>query len=447
MSAHTGSNTARGDRARRLVGVDVARCIAVLGMFNVHFGVPVFFGPLSGYVAHYSSGRSTALFTLLAGVSLAMLSGRTEPPRGVDLQRARLRIAVRALLLIVVGLLLARVTAPTGFLLTVIIPFYGLYFLLCLPFVRLRARGLAIAAVCTAIAGPQLSFVLRGLLADGGPLAGVQPAFESVDPAHLFAGEGLFTLLLTGFYPAAAYVPLVLAGMAVGRLDLRCTRVRIRLAITGLAAAVTAPITAAVLLALTGSAPPEDGWGNVPVDNPGGLLGTTPHSGTTLELLGAVGTGLVIVVVCLELADQLGSLLRPFAVAGSMALSLYTAHALVLAWQVVIGGWPMMRVREDLAEMARLGPELPKGPMVPGFPADASEPDGLIGLVNTWMSELVPIATLVLPFLWCLLFRRGPLEAAISEGVRVITARLEPLLPAHRATASGRSFDRHQRPS
>lgn len=443
MTAHTGSNTARAGRARRLVGIDVARCVAVLGMFNVHFGVPIFFGPLSGHVAHYSSGRSTALFTLLAGVSLAMLSGRTEPPRGADLQQARLRIAVRALLLIVVGLVLARVTAPTGFLLTVIIPFYGLYFLLCLPFVRLRARGLAIAAVCAAVIGPQLSFLLRGLLADTGPLAGVQAAFESVDPAHLFAGEGLFALLLTGFYPAAAYVPLVLAGMAVGRLDLRNTQVRIRLALVGLSAAVAAPVTATVLLTATNSAAPDDGWGSVPLDNPGGLLGTTPHSGTTLELLGAVGTGLVIVVVCLELADRLGSLLHPFAAAGSMALSLYTAHALVLAWQVVIGGWPMMRVPEDLAELARLGPELPKGPLVPGFPADASEPDGIVGFVNAWMSELFPIAALVLPVLWCLLFRRGPLEAAISEGVRAITARLQPLLPAHRTT--GTSNETRQR--
>lgn len=446
MTAHTGPHTASAGRPRRLVGIDVARFIAVLGMFNVHFGVPAFFGALSGYVAHYSSGRSTALFTLLAGVSLAMLSGRTEPPSGLDLQRARLRIAVRALLLVVVGLVLARVTAPTGFLLTVIIPYYGLYFLLCVPFLRLRARGLVIAAACTAVLGPQLSFVLRGLLADGGPLAGAQAAFDSVDPAHLFAGAGLFDLMLTGFYPAAAYVPLVLAGMAVGRLDLRSTRVRIRLAITGLAAAAAAPIASAVLLTATGSAAPEDGWGSVPIHNPGGLLGTTSHSGTTPELLGAAGTGLVIVVVCLELADRLGSLLRPFAIAGSMALTLYTAHALVLSWQVVIGGWPMMRVPRDLAEMARLGPDLPKGPMVPGFPADGSQPDGLVGLMNTWMSELFPIAALVAPLLWFLVFRRGPLEAAISEGVRVITTRLEPLLPAHR-TAGGTSFDARQRGS
>ncbi|MBE9374470.1 DUF1624 domain-containing protein [Saccharopolyspora sp. HNM0983] len=419
-----------------MAGVDVARFLAVLGMFNIHFGVPFFGSPAAGYVAQFSSGRATALFTLLAGVSLAMLSGRTEPPRGTDLRRARVRIAVRAVLLIVLGLLLARATEATGFLITVIIPYYGVYFLLCVPFAGLRARGLAVAAGCGVLLSPQLSFVLRGLLADGGPLAGLQEAVESVDPAHLFADAGLLDLVLTGFYPAVAYVPLVLCGMAVGRLDLRSTRVRIRLGIAGLAAYAMARAGSATLLLLAGAEQPEPGWGGVDVDEPTALLGTTAHSGTTLELLSAAGTGLVILAACLELADRLGLLLRPVAAAGSMALTLYAAHALVLTWQVVSGGWPMKGVPRGAWEMAHMGPDLPDTPETPDFPVDPTEPDGIFGFVHTWMPEVFPIASLVLPVLWCLVFRRGPLEAALSEAVRVISARFEPLLRAPRTARS-----------
>ncbi|MFD0486516.1 hypothetical protein ACFQ0O_05020 [Saccharopolyspora spinosporotrichia] len=72
----------RAQRKRRLVGVDIARFFAVFGMFNIHFGVPFLEGHPEIVVAQFSSGRSTALFTLLAGLSLAMLSGRTVVPRG-----------------------------------------------------------------------------------------------------------------------------------------------------------------------------------------------------------------------------------------------------------------------------------------------------------------------------------------------------------------------------
>ena len=144
-TAHRGDSRAPSTR-NRLIGIDIARFIAVLGMFNIHFGVPFVDGLAEVKAAQFSSGRSTALFTLLAGVSLALLSGRQEPPTGIALRQARWRIAVRAALLVVIGIVLAKATEATGFLLTVIIPFYGMYFLLSLPFVGLRSRGLLVAA-------------------------------------------------------------------------------------------------------------------------------------------------------------------------------------------------------------------------------------------------------------------------------------------------------------
>src|SRR5690606_15066885 len=113
---------------------------------------------------------------------------------GIALRQARWRIAVRAALLVVIGIVLAKATEATGFLLTVIIPFYGMYFLLSLPFVGLRSRGLLVAAGTAAVLGPQLSFVLRSWIERTPAAQGAVDAINSVDPGHLLADAGVLDL-------------------------------------------------------------------------------------------------------------------------------------------------------------------------------------------------------------------------------------------------------------
>ena len=64
----------------RVVGVDVARCLALLGMMATHILPGVVDGdvPLGFQLA---AGRASALFAVLAGVSLVLVGGR-EPLRG-----------------------------------------------------------------------------------------------------------------------------------------------------------------------------------------------------------------------------------------------------------------------------------------------------------------------------------------------------------------------------
>lgn len=409
-------------RKTRLIGVDVARFLAVLGMFNIHFGVPFAGGDVEIWFAQISSGRATALFTFLAGVSLAMLSGRREPPTGDALRATRVRIAVRAGVLILVGFALAKATEATGFLLTIIIAFYGMYFLLAVPFVGLRARGLTIAALVTAVVGPQLSFLVRWSAIDT-PLAGTLHAVNMVDPGHLLAELGLFDLLLLDFYPAASYLALVLAGMAVGRLDLRAATVRKWLALGGTAVAVLVYTSSALLVWAVGARPAVSSEGTVPTRHPDWLLATTPHSGTTFELLGSLGIAAALLAGSLELADRSGRWIKPFAAAGSMALTLYALHALVLAWQVVVGGWPLSGVPPELADLASATPSTAIPPDMPAFPPDRHEPTGLTWLVNAYIPEIFVIAALVLATFCKRYFDRGPLEAAVSESVRWLTTR------------------------
>lgn len=112
-----------------------------------------------------------------------------------------------------------------------ILAFYGLYFLLVLPLYRLGARPLAVIAAGSALALPQVLYVVQRALSSVGP-DGVGPGGIWAWPAE---ADGIVSLLFTGTYPA---LTCVITGMAVARLDLASATVRIRLAITGVCFAV-----------------------------------------------------------------------------------------------------------------------------------------------------------------------------------------------------------------
>jgi len=82
----------------RVVGLDVARCVALLGMIVTHVlpaadenGVTV--------AQQVAGGRASALFAVLAGVSLAIMSGGTTPVRGGERWAVSAGLAVRAVLI------------------------------------------------------------------------------------------------------------------------------------------------------------------------------------------------------------------------------------------------------------------------------------------------------------------------------------------------------------
>jgi uncharacterized membrane protein YeiB len=305
-------------RGGRIAGLDVARGLAVLGMFGAHLQIGDELTADPSSWAAVVDGRSSVLFATLAGVSIALLSGRTRPAEDVDLVRARLRIAVRAAWIFVLGGMLEWLDTPVA----VILGVYALLFFLALPFLRWSVGGLLAAAAFVALAGPVLTAVLGQFLTAGD------------DGEHPLA-----RLLATGPYPALLWWAFVLIGLAVGRLDLRKPAVQARLAAIGAAAAVVGygggRLTTDGLADGRVSRGPEEAFrfplGEWRVD---WFTGAEPHSGTTFEIVGSSGFAVLVIAACLLLADRLPLLVAPPAAVGAMALSVYAAHLVVL-WAIL----------------------------------------------------------------------------------------------------------------
>lgn len=330
----------------RLAGIDAARGVALLGMMATHL-MPIF-GPDRSptWVGLAFSGRSAALFAVLAGVGLALSTGRQRPPQGGELWAARRGVALRALVIAAVGLMLGGLEVGIA----VILVHYGFLFLCTLPFLGLGACALAAWAGGWLLLSPGVAFLLRPFfLAEEPPLRlGHNPGFEDLaTPAPLLAD-----LLLTGYYPALQWLSYLLVGLAIGRLDLARTAVRLMLLAGGAAVAVAAWLlgNAAIfdwggLAALKGSLgvpgyPLESRLrvGLAGVEQSGTawwLAAAAPHSGTTLDLAHTAGTAAAVVGLFLLLGglgrSGKAAWLLPLSGAGAMTLTLYTLHVWVVS--------------------------------------------------------------------------------------------------------------------
>jgi hypothetical protein len=154
-------------------------------------------------------------------------------------------------------------------------------------------------------------------------------------------------LLLTGSYPALAYMTYLLVGLGLGRLDLRSTRIQGWIAGAGAGLAVLSHLVSTLLLgpgggydallAATGLDAEDLDWTltfepDVLPDASGWWLAVDgPHAGTTLAIGASLGMGLLVTGLFLLITAKAGKLLAPLAAMGSMTLTLYSAHLLALA--------------------------------------------------------------------------------------------------------------------
>lgn len=339
---------------RRIVGLDVARAVAIIGMIGAHVGaVPddVTWGDPAtwGALVH---GRASILFALLAGVSLALLSGGKDAHLRLDddgLRRLRLRLVGRGIAILAIGTVLDLLGTPIA----VILGLYGVVYVLAVLFVTWPPRRLLLVAGTLALVGPPLLQVVRRLGDDtAGPAA---------------------RLILLGSYPLSVWLVFVLVGLAIGRVGLSTVRMLGILLGGGAALAVVGyglgDLVGSGVIDPLSNTHVTDAWTAV-----------APHSGGTPEILGSGGLAMLVLGVCLLLGLAIPHVLTPLAALGSMPLSAYTLHVVIVL--VAIGG--------------------PGGELVPD--------DGL------WLVNVVALT--VLAYAWRVLVGQGPLERWVAAVAR-----------------------------
>ncbi len=359
----------RFDGPGRLVGVDLARGLAVLGMLAAHLlDTERTLTPDPSTWVTIVNGRSSILFAVLAGVSIALVTGGPRPIAPPRRPRAAARLALRGALLWVIGMLLVMTGVPVY----VILPAYALLFVLALPFLGMRARGLFLTA---------------------GSLALVMPWIQPIlDAAPLWAGRfGAELEAAVGWaYPFPVWIAFLLAGMGVGRLDLRNAAEQGLLVMAGLSLALAGYGFAIATAPLAASTPYL-----------AAVLTAEDHSSGLWEVVGSGGFALLTIGACLLLCrTPLRWVTVPLRAVGSMPLTAYVLQLVV--WAIVA--------------LALLG--------------DTSD---LNGIREAGLFVPLTIGLIVGCTAWALTIGRGPLEMFIDAVVRLVVGRdARPPVTPHR---------------
>jgi uncharacterized membrane protein len=347
-AAHSLSRPGIGNKKSRLSGIDAARGLALLGMIAVHALIPYDENFRPNWVANVAIGHASALFAVLAGVGLALTTGRARVP-WTAFKPTAAAIAVRAAAVGVIGLALGYGDASIA---GVILPYYAMLFLLAIPLVLLRTRSLVLVGLFAAVVVPVLSQLVRPML----PV----PWSENFTFGYLLRSpvEMLTEVLATGAYPALPWMAYICAGLLFGRLTLSSVAVARRLLLGGIALAVAAialskvllgPLGGRAALQIAGIGRPTDDLssvddlltfgfdGTVPTTSWWWLATSAPHAAAPLDLLSTIGTAAAVLGLMLllgHLAPRLRMVVdlvtAPLAAAGGMTLTLYALHILFM---------------------------------------------------------------------------------------------------------------------
>lgn len=293
----------------RLGGIDLARGLAVIGMLAAHLlTIEEPFDPTRPQTwLDIVNGRSSILFAVLAGVSIALTTGGSSPLPPERLHLARGRLLVRAGLIWVLGILLILTGVPVY----VILPAYAVLFLLALPLLRLGAGVLFAVAAVLLVVMPFLQAAL-----------GLLPFWDTA------AGESV-ALVIGWAYPFPLWIGFLVLGLALGRTDLRDVRIAAILVVMGIGTALFAYGAGGLAVPLTTV---SDYWGVA--------VSTHAHSGGLPEVIGGAATAVAVLGGCLLIArTPLTWVLLPLRATGAMPLTAYTAQLLIWAvWALLALG-------------------------------------------------------------------------------------------------------------
>ncbi|MFV0307328.1 MAG: DUF418 domain-containing protein [Desertimonas sp.] len=300
----------------RIIGLDIARAFAVVGMVIVNFKLTMGAeeaGPQwLRTVAAVFDGRAAATFVVLAGIGASLGSGRARTnPNAISRRTAQLTLAKRATFLFMLGWTFYFIWPAD------ILHYYGIY--------------LAVGSAVLFAPDKRLILMVVGVTAVSVMFIVVADPFENWDLDD-YSYRGIATptgfvrnLFFDGFHPVFPWVAFYLFGMWLGRTDLRDPRWRSRLVGWSMTAVV---ITEAAAWAILG--PKGTSLDHIDDGSWRWLFSVLPIPPLPLYLVAGIGTAVLVVMGSIWLGEHRPEhWTAPLVATGQLALSIYVAHVVI----------------------------------------------------------------------------------------------------------------------
>lgn len=296
---------------KRIIGVDVARAFAIMGMIIVNFKIVL--GEVGdnwvNSIADFFSGKAAALFVVLAGVGLTLMTKSAVETQNLDkLKTNRKRILKRVVFLFVMGLSWIWIWPAD------ILHYYGVYMLITLFFVTRPNSQILLSSVLLISVFPILMLLFdyeKGWVLD---------FFYYLD---FWTVEGFFrNLFFNGFHPVIPWVAFMLFGLWFGRQDLNDNAflkrsLKVGLVVFGIIQVLIFPPVQKTIA------------GNSELLSY--LFSTEPMPPFPLYMISGIATSVVVLSICILVSKRYENnwVIQSLNRTGQLALTFYVAHVIL----------------------------------------------------------------------------------------------------------------------
>lgn len=299
---------------KRIIGIDVARALAVVGMIIVNFKV-VLGENGNGWlktVVSIFDGKAAATFVVLAGVGLALMTNTAVKNQdNKKIRTARKRIIKRAVFLFVVGLSYIWIWPAD------ILHFYGIYMLITLPFINRPLEQIVIGAISLILLYPFLITMLD---------YEVGWNLVTLEYADFWTFKGFFrNLFYNGFHPVIPWTAFMLFGLWYGKQNLRDDQFLKKSLWVSLSVFIAIQLLSFGLIQYfsDGSLKSTEALTLV--------LGTDPMPPMPIYMINGISISITIISACILLTKKYehSPIINALNKTGQLALTFYVAHVIL----------------------------------------------------------------------------------------------------------------------
>lgn len=278
----------------RIIAFDVARAFAIYGMILVNFFL-VLGSPESSFdwIITIIEGKAAATFVVLAGVGISLLNSKKAGDLGTKI------ILRRALFLFVFGLLYSPLWPAD------ILHFYGIYLLIGAFLVRIDSTKLWTAYIIPIFMFLVLVFVIDYEMGWD---------FSTLTYIDFWTPQGFIRhLFYNGFHPVFPWLSFLMAGIWLGRQDIREREVQKKVSGIGIFLVLISSFASAIRNKLSGD------WSY--------LLGTQPLPPFPFFVFMGTGVAYLVIIACAYITE--GYSLDWLAETGRLSLTNYVVHVVL----------------------------------------------------------------------------------------------------------------------
>ncbi|WP_299103911.1 DUF418 domain-containing protein [uncultured Tenacibaculum sp.] len=299
---------------KRIVGIDVARALAVIGMIIVNFKV-VFGQANPNWISTFASffdGKAAATFVVLAGVGLALMTNSSIKNKNQDkLKKIRNRIIKRAMFLFLIGISYIAIWPAD------ILHFYGVYMIFTVLLLTNNLRSILIVATILILTFPILLLFLNYE-------AGWD--FSNLVYKDFWTIKGFVrNLFFNGFHPVIPWTSFMLFGYWLGRQDLNNNSLVKKICWISTIVFITIQVLSYATISILSEGNEKT------VQDLTEVLGTNPMPPLPLYMFNGISVAFMIITICILVSRKWENsiIIEALNKTGQLALTFYVAHVII----------------------------------------------------------------------------------------------------------------------